>query len=58
MKMLSLKDYVAQATHGLPPDRACLKGSDDKWDGYLLGVAEATHAADQWFRELTDRIIR
>jgi len=46
-----LREHVERATHGRPPDRACLPGHDKKWEGYLLGVEEAIHAAEEWLRE-------
>jgi hypothetical protein len=51
----TLPDFIEQQTHGQPPDRDCLKGSDDKWEGYLLGVEEARHAAQGW---IADRTLR
>lgn len=44
----SLRRAVYAETHGDPPDRECLRGSDDKWAGYVLGVEEAIRAAEAW----------
>jgi hypothetical protein len=43
--------YIQDRTHGRPADRTALSGSDEKWNGYLLGVEEATRAAEGWVRE-------
>ena len=50
-----LPDFIEQETHGQPPNRECLKGSDEKWEGYLLGVEEAKHAAQGWIAARTLR---
>lgn len=47
----SLQRYVYEQTHGDPPDRTSLNGSDDKWRGYLLGVDEALRAAESWYAD-------
>lgn len=36
---------IRHQTTGWPPDRSVLAGSDDKWEGYCLGVDEAIQAA-------------
>jgi hypothetical protein len=51
--MTTLPDFIEQQTHGQPPHRDCLKGSDEKWEGYLLGVEEAKHAAQGWIASRT-----
>jgi hypothetical protein len=48
--MAVIKRTIYEQTHGDPPDRACLGGSDDKWDGYLLGVEEAAVVAEAQLR--------
>jgi hypothetical protein len=53
MERQTLPDFIEQQTHGQPPNRDCLKGSDDKWEGYLLGVEEAKHAAQGWIASRT-----
>lgn len=42
--MSELREYIQRATHNL--DRSSLGGTDEKWDGYLLGVEDATAAAE------------
>lgn len=51
MATRSLRDHIVTRTHGGPPNRACLPGSDAKWDGYLLGVEDAIAAAEEWLSE-------
>lgn len=46
----ALAAHVYEQTHGDPPNRACLKGDDAKWEGYLLGVEEALRAAESFPR--------
>lgn len=47
-------ERIYEQTHGNPPDRACLPGSDEKWEGYLLGVEEAGRAAEAIMSPMTD----
>lgn len=42
----ALRDRIERQTCGQPANRACLPGSDDKWEGYLLGIEEAIAAAE------------
>lgn len=51
-----LRGVVYRATHGSPPNRACLPGGDAKWEGYLLGVEEAARAAESWMRGHSDEL--
>jgi hypothetical protein len=46
----TLRQHIEQSTHGDPPLRSCLPGSDEKWEGYLLGVEDAIAAAEEWVR--------
>lgn len=52
----SLRDAVLRATHGDPPDRACLPNrSDREWETYQLGVEEAICAAEAWMTAVTGK---
>lgn len=44
----SLRKAVMRDTCGDPPDRKALPGTDEKWDGYLLGIEEAIAAVESW----------
>jgi hypothetical protein len=44
-KRTELAAQIRASTMGDPPDRACLGGSDEKWEGYRLGIEEAIEAA-------------
>lgn len=44
----TVREHIIERTHGEPPQRECLPGPDDKWDGYQLGVEEAICAAEEW----------
>lgn len=46
--MRTLREHIYEQTHGDPPDRKCLPGSDEKWEGYQLGVEEAIAAAESF----------
>jgi hypothetical protein len=57
--MSLIERTIRERTHGEPPDRASFGGSDDKWDGYLLGVEEAgAVAADLHQGAVEDRVER
>lgn len=47
-QLQSLRTWIENCTHGEPPDRSCLGGSDEKWEGYLQGVEDAITAAQEW----------
>lgn len=43
-----LRDAIERQTVGVPAERDCLPGSDEKWEGYRLGVEEAILAAEAY----------
>ena len=53
-----LSQAIREGTHGDPPDRRCLPGSDEKWKGYCLAVEDAVAAAVEFFDGLPDETPR
>lgn len=43
---------IRYSTTGVPPERSCLAGTDEKWEGYTLGIDEAVEAIEGALREL------
>lgn len=54
----ALRAHVYEQTHGDPPNRTCLAGSDDKWNGYLLGIEEALRAIESFPRAEPRSVLR
>lgn len=44
----TIREWIIRRTHGDPPDRGCLPGSDGKWEGYQLAIEDAVAAAEEW----------